>query len=169
VSKANKEHLNTLQQADIFYDLTEPQVEMVATLCSTVTLKKGDIIFEENSSGDELYVIADGAVDIMLNPNLVQSATEQPSQSLTVATLRRGQTFGEVALVDKGLRTASAHCASRQAHLLVIPRDRLIKLCNDHPALGYRLMRNIAADLAFKIRGTDLTIREQLFWQPRAK
>ncbi len=169
MSKANKEHINTLQQADIFYDLTEPQVEMVATLCSTVTLKKGEVIFEENSSGDELYVIADGTVDIMLNPDLIQSTTTQSSQPLTVATLRRGQTFGEVALVDKGLRTASAHCASRRAHLLVIPRDRLIKLCDDHPDLGYCLMRNIAADLAFKIRGTDLTIREQLFWQPRAK
>lgn len=128
MSKANKEHINTLQQADIFYDLTEPQVEMVATLCSTVTLKKGEVIFEENSSGDELYVIADGTVDIMLNPDLIQSTTTQSSQPLTVATLRRGQTFGEVALVDKGLRTASAHCASRRAHLLVIPRDRLIDL-----------------------------------------
>lgn len=161
---------NTLRQADIFYDLTEPQLEMVAVLCSEVALKKGDIVFEENSTGDELYVIAEGAVVILLNPALVQSATTgQPSQPLTIATLRRGQTFGEVALVDKGLRTASAHCASKQAQLLVIPRDRLIKLCDDHPDLGYRLMRNIAADLAFKIRGTDLTIREQLFWQPRPK
>jgi len=169
--KAGKptEYVNILRQADIFYDLTKPQLGMVAALCSTVTLKNGEIIFEENSSGDELYVIADGAVDILLNPSLVQSTTGQPSQPLTVATLRRGQTFGEVALVDKGLRTASACCASRQAHLLVIPRDRLISLCDSHPDLGYRLMRNIAADLAFKIRGTDLTIREQLFWQPRAK
>jgi hypothetical protein len=28
-------------------------------------------------------------------------------------------------------------------------------------------MRNIAADLAFKIRGSDLAIREQLLWRPR--
>ncbi len=165
----SKEHLNALRQTDIFYDLTGPQLEAVAALCSVVTLKKGEIVFEENSSGDELYVIADGAVDIMLNSSLVQPATGQPSQPLTVATLRRGQTFGEVALVDKGLRTASAHCASKRAHLLVIPRDRLIELCDGQPDLGYRLMRNIAADLAFKIRGTDLTIREQLFWQPRSR
>jgi hypothetical protein len=34
--------------------------------------------------------------------------------------------------------------------------------------LGYRLMRNIAADLAFKIRGTDLVIRDRLLWGRRA-
>ena len=164
------EHVNTLRQADIFYDLTESQLEMVAALCSEVTLKKGEVIFEENSAGDELYVIAYGAVDIILNPALIQSTvTGQPARPLTIATLRRGQTFGEVALVDKGLRSASARCTSPEARLLVIPSDRLTKVCDDNPDLGYRLMRNVAADLAFKIRGTDLTIREQLFWQPRAR
>jgi hypothetical protein len=29
-------------------------------------------------------------------------------------------------------------------------------------------MRNMAADLAFKIRGSDLAIREQLLWRPRS-
>ena len=36
-------------------------------------------------------------------------------------------------------------------------------LCEAYPQLGYRLMHNLAADLAMKIRNTDLRIREQLF------
>jgi hypothetical protein len=32
--------------------------------------------------------------------------------------------------------------------------------------MGYVLMRNIAADLSFKIRSADLMIREQLLWRP---
>jgi len=163
-------YVNVLRQADIFYDLTPPQLEMIAALCSKVTLKVGEVIFEENSAGDELYLIANGSVDIMLNPALTQSTTTgQPSRPLAIATLRRGQTFGEVALVDQGLRSASAHCASKKATLLTIPSDRLGKLCDNYPDLGYCLMRNIAADLAFKIRGTDLMIREQLLWRPRSR
>jgi len=163
-------YVNILRQADIFYDLSDAQLEMVAAICSEITLKKDEIVFEENSTGDELYVITDGAVDILLNPALTHAATAgQPSQPLTIATLRRGQTFGEVALVDQGLRSASAHCATKKATLLTIPSDRLNKLCGNYPDLGYRLMRNIAADLSFKIRGTDLMIREQLFWQPRSR
>ena len=164
------EYVNILRQTDIFYGLTEPQLEMVAALCSEVTPKAGEIIFEENSAGDELYVIAKGEVDILVNPALVQSTTtEQSSRLLTIATLRRGQTFGEIALVDQGLRSASARCVSKKTQLLVISRDRLVKMCNAYPDLGYRLMRNIAADLAFKIRGTDLMIREQLLWRPRSE
>jgi hypothetical protein len=44
----------------------------------------------------------------------------------------------------------------------VIPRDKLIMLCDTYPQLGYRLMRNLAADLSLKIRSTDLLLREDL-------
>jgi CRP-like cAMP-binding protein len=109
-------------------------------------------------------------VDILVNPALVQSTNiGHPSRPLTIVTLRRGQTFGEIALVDQGLRSASARCASKKAHVLVIDSERLLQLCDSYPDLGYRLMRNIAADLAFKIRGTDLAIREQLLWRPRPR
>ena len=165
-----EEYANILRQTDIFYDLTEPQLDMVATLCSEVTHQAGETVFEENSASDELYVIASGEVDILVNPALVQPVTTgQSARPLTIVTLRRGQTFGEIALVDQGLRSASARCASKKTRLLIIPRDRLIKLCDNYPDMGYRLMRNIAADLAFKIRGTDLTIREQLLWRPRLR
>jgi hypothetical protein len=48
--------------------------------------------------------------------------------------------------------------------LVVIHRDRLVMLCESYPQLGYRLMYNLAADLAMKIRNTDLRIREQLLY-----
>lgn len=42
-------------------------------------------------------------------------------------------------------------------------------LCETYPQLGYRLMYNLAADLAMKIRNTDLRIREQLLYKPAEK
>ena len=166
----SKEFINILRQTDIFYDLTESQMEMVAGLCTEATYNIEETIFEENSASDELYIIASGEVDILVNPALIQSsATGQSTRPLTIATLRRGQTFGEIALVDQGLRSASARCASKKGHLLSIDSERLLKLCDSYPDLGYRLMRNIAADLSFKIRGTDLAIREQLLWRPRPR
>jgi hypothetical protein len=40
----------------------------------------------------------------------------------------------------------------------------LIRICDDDPVLGYRLMYNLAADLALKIRGSGLMIREKLLY-----
>lgn len=153
-----------LKQADIFDDLTDTQLELIASVCQEQRFERDAVIFEENTPGDVLYVIVDGEVDIEVDPRSIGKA--DASGPYRIATLRRGQSFGEVSLVDQGVRSASARCARHNTHLLVIPRDKLIFLCDTYPQLGYRLMRNLAADLAMKIRNTDLQIREQLTWGP---
>ncbi len=163
------EKIDILRRTDIFYDLTSPQLEMLASICEERVVKLGDIVFEENSQGDEMFVIARGAVEILVDPSIVggPGAKKRGSMPVTIATLRSGQTFGEIALVDQGLRTASARCAETETQLLAIQRNKFMKLCDTYPEMGYRVMRNIAADLSFKIRGSDLAIREQLLWRPR--
>ncbi len=163
------EKIDILRRTDIFYDLTSAQLEMLASICEDRVVKLGDIIFEENSQGDEMFVIARGAVEILVDPSIVggPGAKKRGSMPVTIATLRSGQTFGEIVLVDQGLRTASARCAETETQLLTIQRNKFMKLCDTYPEMGYRVMRNIAADLSFKIRGSDLAIREQLLWRPR--
>ena len=160
---------NILKQADIFYELTPTQLELVASLCQERRCKAGDIIFEENAASDELYIIAQGEIDIQVDPSLVGTEDTKSIGPVTIATLRRGQSFGEVALVDQGLRSATARCAANGTQMLVLPRDKLIMLCDTYPQLGYRLMRNLAADLALKIRSTDLRIREELLYGQRRR
>ena len=160
--------INTLKRTDIFYDLTPAHLELIAALCQERNARAGEIIFEENTPGIELFVIVRGEVEILVDPAFVAgSPGRKPSGPVTIATLRDGQTFGEISLVDQGLRSASARCATDNTKLLVLPRQKLLSLCETQPELGYRVMKNIAADLAFKIRNSDLAIREQLFWRPR--
>lgn len=136
------------------------QLELVANLCQEVVFNAGEIIFEENSSNRELYVITQGEVDILINRGATRDSEKK---EVVVALLRRGQSFGEMALVDEGLRSASARAAQKDTRLIMMQRDKLIIFCETYPQLGYRLMHNLAADLAMKIRNTDLRIREQLF------
>lgn len=158
------QRINTLREVDIFQDLSESQLERIVEICEEKVCQIGAVIFEENTASDELYVIAEGMVDIRVDPSILGTPSETGPTTLT--TLRRGQTFGEVALVDQGLRSASARCAANNTRLLVINRDDLISLCDQDFQMGYVLMRNIAADLSFKIRSTDLMVREQLLWRP---
>ena len=156
--------VNFLKQCDIFYQFTPTQLELVANVCEEATFQKDDLIFKENSGSKELYVIVQGQVDIVVDPSLV-GTVEEGIENRVIATMRRGQSFGEVALVDEGLRSASACVSEADTRLLIIPRDKLIMLCDTYPQLGYRLMYNLAADLAMKIRNTDLRIREQLLYK----
>ncbi len=154
--------INHLKQSDIFYQFTQSQLELVANLCQEKTYDAGQVVFEENSNSKELFIVVQGKVEVLVNPGLVKKNGTAPS--VTVATLRRGQCFGEVALVDEGLRSASIRAAQPDTRLLVIPRDKLIMLCETYPQLGYRLMYNLAADLSMKIRTTDLRIREKFLY-----
>jgi CRP-like cAMP-binding protein len=154
---------NFLKQADIFYQFTPTQLEMVANLCQEREYPLGEIILEEGTSSKELYIITHGEVDILVNPAVV-GGPDAPQGRVTIATLRRGQSFGEVALVDEGLRSATVRSAQKGTTMLIISRDKLLMLCETYPQLGYRLMYNLAADLAMKIRNTDLRIRESLLY-----
>jgi CRP-like cAMP-binding protein len=94
----------------------------------------------------------------MMNPGFV-SASQEEVDAVVVAELRHGQVFGEIALVDQGIRSATARVSQNNTYILRIPRKRLMLLCDTYPDLGYKLMKNLAADMAMKMRNTDLTIR----------
>ena len=150
-----------LKTADIFYELTNTQIEVIASIAEERRYEQGAVIVKERTAGRELFVIAEGEVDIEIDPASTGKGSGEPYK---VATLRRGQSFGEVALVDEGVRSAGARAVHHDTRLIVIPREKLMLLCETYPQLGYRLMRNLAADLAMKIRTTDLRIWEHLYW-----
>lgn len=152
--------LTTLTLTDIFDNFTETQLQLVAAICEPGEYNNGEILLRENDKTDEFYIIARGTVEILLNPAMVGEKADQNMEQTVLTQLRQGQVFGEVALVDEGLRTATARVSRDGTQLLRIPRQRIMLLCETYPELGYKLMKNLAADLAFKIRNTDLTVRQ---------
>jgi CRP/FNR family cyclic AMP-dependent transcriptional regulator len=158
-------HSAILMQTDIFYGIDRDDINPIARICKERTYRKGETIFEENSSGDELYVIAEGEVEILVDPAMVSAQMGTPIEDKVIARLHRGQSFGEIALVDQGIRSATARSASKNTRLLIIPRNEILSLCEENPKIGYRLMRNLAVDLSTKLRGTDFQIRDQLLRQ----
>jgi CRP/FNR family transcriptional regulator, cyclic AMP receptor protein len=151
-----------IQQATIFADLDVTALELIASLSSIREFNAGEVIFEQYSTGQQLYVIVDGEVDIQVNPEAVGDTPG--SRLATITTLRRGESFGEMALIDRGLRSATACCAQNETSVIVIPREQLVDLCERYPRVGYLLMRNLAADLAMKMRESGYQLREWLDW-----
>jgi CRP-like cAMP-binding protein len=65
-------------------------------------------------------------VEIQIDPDTIGDGSDH-YQPTTIATLRRGQSFGEVAIVDPGVRSASAKCGTETCRLLVINREVFVK------------------------------------------
>jgi CRP-like cAMP-binding protein len=151
-----------LEQIDIFYDLSTKQLKLIDAITEEKSFGRGEVIFEENTPSNEFCIILDGEIEIQVDPDTIGDSGQDNYKPTTIAVLRRGQSFGEVAIVDPGVRSASAKCGSDGCKLLVINREKFLNLLEEDLKMGYMVMRNFAADLALKIRQTNMMVRESL-------
>ena len=93
----------------------------------------GQSIMNEGDSGTNMYIVLDGLVSISINGKIVER-------------VGAGGTFGEMALVDQSLRTASA-VAETESALLAFNRATLIALVQAEPMVGLTMLRSVAARL----------------------
>jgi CRP-like cAMP-binding protein len=157
-------YIHILKEIDILSDLSVDRLEKIAEIGEVRAYGGAEVIFKENTTSNELYIILNGMVEILVDPSILGTGEKGSTGLKTIATLRRGESFGEMALVDQGLRSASAMSAQTRTELLIIPEDKFNELCKGDYELGYIVMRNIAVDLAFKLRQTDIMVREQIVW-----
>lgn len=136
-----------LEIVDIFTDLNLDQLEQIFQICTQKSFKKGEVIVREHTPSTEIYIILEGEVEIILEKNGLKNTQEK-----RVGILDRGQSFGEVALVDQGLRTATVRCLSETCRLLEIDRDHFLKFLKANPEIGFIVLYNLAADICLKFR-----------------
>jgi len=113
--------LEFLASIPIFGFFTRPELEAAEKLFSEVFFAKDDAVVRIGEPGDTFYVVLDGELDVW-------DASQPPRQT---GTLRRGDYFGEMALLQGGKRTATVTVA-RRARLLAI----------DKPAFDQMFLRN---------------------------
>lgn len=145
--------IETLKQVELFQGLTPAQLERLSALCQSQTWARMTVIFEQGDPADTLYIVASGQVDITVQT--------PDGGNMTAVFLGAGQIIGEMGLVDAGTRSASAIAVEDNTLIYSIRAQELERLCEEDTAIGYRLMRNIAQDLSFKLRHHDTTIAEQ--------
>ena len=139
-----------LDQVELFEGLDSEELEQIASICEERSLQSGDVVTKQGEAGDELFIIGEGLVEV------VHEETPQDPAPRTVVNLGVGQVFGEMALVDYGPRSATVRVISDAATLQAMPRDAFLEMCKAHTHLGYVVMRNMAADLSFKLRHQHL-------------
>jgi len=91
----------------------------------------GDVIFEEGSTGRELFVVLDGEVEI---------TKINGGQKTVIVTLGKGEFFGEMAVIDGSSRSATAIAASANTRVMRINHARFVYLVSQQPAFALMIM-----------------------------
>jgi CRP/FNR family cyclic AMP-dependent transcriptional regulator len=157
-------YLSFLQECDIFDGISVKDMSYIEELCHECHYQNGTEIIKENARGCELFLILKGKVQILVRDIPSSTSATLPANSISegapITVLSRGQSFGEMAIIDGGARSASVLAIGKDTVLLSVAKEPLLALCEKNPILGYRLMYNIANDLATKVRVTDMILRE---------
>ena len=91
----------------------------------------GDVIFEEGSTGRELFVVLDGKIDI---------AKLDGAARTVIVTLGKGEFFGEMAVIDGSSRSATAIAAAPKTRVMRINHARFVYLVSQQPAFALMVM-----------------------------
>lgn len=145
-----KQIAELLAETDLFGVLEPATLEEVAARALVRVVEKGQTIFVQDEPGDRMFVIAEGAVKLVV----------RSTQGEVVELVRhwRPATFGEVALLDGGTRSATAEAVER-ATLVVVTRDELIHLLRSDPQVVDRVLEALGG----LIRRADQQATELVF------
>ncbi len=149
------EVIELLRRSELFAGLPEEKIEQIISIGRVKRFNAGETIIAEGEPSDEMYIVEEGLVEVLVSEMALPDVAG-PSELTPVVQLGRGQVFGEMALVDRGARSATVRCVEDGTTLFVIPREAFWRLCEADHHIGYVVMRNIARDLSFKLRVRNL-------------
>jgi CRP-like cAMP-binding protein len=106
-----------------------------------------DVIFEEGSTGRELFVVLDGVVEI---------AKLNGTTRTTIVKLGKGEFFGEMAVIDGSARSATAIASAPHTRVMKINHARFVYLVSQQPAFALMVMDALSKRLR---ASNDVTYR----------
>jgi CRP/FNR family cyclic AMP-dependent transcriptional regulator len=130
------EEAQSLARVPLFKRLEPHELEHLAEDVDQVDFKAGDTIFNEHDLGDGLYVVETGSVRIWV--------LDEDVSAVTLAELKPGDFFGELAVLDRGERSSSA-TAITDTHLHKLSSDAFQEFLIAHPDASVDVICEIAA------------------------
>jgi uncharacterized membrane protein len=138
----------SLSRVPLFKRLEPHELEKLADEIDQVDIPAGETIFHEHDRGDALYVIEEGAIRIWV--------TDEDLKEVTLAELKPGEFFGEMAVLDRGERSSSA-TAVVDTHLHRLSSEDFQKFLMGHPDCAVDVICEIAA----RMRQTNLLVTQR--------
>ena len=126
-------YLDHLARVPMFSACSKKELEKIARASDEIHVDAGHVLVEEGKPGHEFFLILDGTANVLRNGR-------------KIATLGRGQYFGELALLDRGPRSATVKAAT-DLDVLVLGQREFGGVLDSVPALSRKLLAAMASRL----------------------
>ncbi len=141
-----QQDVDLLRNIPLFRNVDAAKLKLLAFTSERLTFSAGDSLFHQGDSGDSAYVIVEGDADIII---------DTPGGPITVATVKKNDWVGEIAILCDVPRTATITATSKLTTLR-ISKDVFFQLILQFPQMSVEVMR----ELAFRLERTNRKLQE---------
>lgn len=137
--------ISGLKSFPLLSRLSDEELGCLAEVMEERTFPEGTEILREGETGDEMFLLLEGSVDVL--------KTTPYGEHYVTASLRDSFhcSFGEMALIDRGKRSATVRAATA-CRTLALGYEAFQRFCREHPPIGLELLMSISATLVHDLR-----------------
>lgn len=143
--------LSILNKIPLFQHLKIYEVVKISKILHARNYYQNEFVFQEKEPGAGMYIVKSGSVKIFMK--------SPDGKSHEVAVLKKGDFFGESALIDESPRSASA-IALENTELLGFFRADLMNLMDRDPVLSAKILMRLAIVITQRLRQTNLALKQ---------
>jgi CRP-like cAMP-binding protein len=130
--------IDKLKRISFFADMGEYDLGQIAEITEEKSYAKGEVIVEERTSAERFFIIYKGKIEI--------TKQFEDGEEFVLAVHSDGDFFGEMALLDEGLRSATARAVAPTT-VLEITRLNFETLLYKAPVVAYHIIRELSSRL----------------------
>ncbi|MBM4294041.1 MAG: cyclic nucleotide-binding domain-containing protein [Deltaproteobacteria bacterium] len=142
------------QKIYLFQDLDEDEIKVVLSHAHSRQYPAGAVIIKEGEPGDSMFIMGQGEVEITKQLTLVLDEDTPKERVMIRLKAENGVSFGEMALLENEVRSATV-TASSPCRLLELPREDFLNLVHQDPVMGVKLLFRLAQLLSKHLRKTN--------------
>jgi CRP-like cAMP-binding protein len=142
-----------LADIPVLRDLAAEEINVLDSYLSELWLKPGDILFKEGANEHFVGFVMQGALQVWKD-NLT-------GRRQSIATLPKGSSIGEMALLDNLPRSATVE-AKQPSMLHILRKADFAELEREHPAIAIKILKYIARTLSLNLRKASNTLSDNM-------
>jgi len=131
-------------------DFTADQIERLRGWLEPVAWSAGEVVFRSGDPGSSLYLVTQGRASVHILHD---------DGDIRLATFAPGAVFGELALLDRGPRSATI-TADEDLKAFGLSDASFAVLCQQQPDLAIKLLTALGRELSVRIRYANMTIQQ---------
>ncbi len=116
-------------------------------------LTAGELLFNQWDRADCVCFVEEGALDVLKK--------DGPDDYVSVTTLCRGRSIGEMSLIDNFPRTARVQ-AKTNVDLVIFHQDKFEELMADYREIGIKILKGLARLMAQNLRKTSSRLADNM-------